>query len=60
MHQAYPIYVLNALRMRKTVLEFVKTVANADSPLTRVAKTVVNINRPVAYAAKTVTDVTDV
>ena len=46
--------------MRKTILDFVETVANADSPVTYVAKTVANIDRLVAYAAKTVTDVTDV
>ena len=46
--------------MRKTILDFVKTVAIADSPVTYDAKTVTKFDRPVAYAAKTVTDVTDV
>ena len=46
--------------MLKTIWDFVKTVANADSPVTYVANTVANIDRLVAYAAKTATDVTDV
>ena len=46
--------------MRKTIWDFVKTVANADSPVTYVAKIAAYIDKLVAYAAKTVTDVTDV